>query len=250
MAHSDHQQLDYDVRLEWGEQGIKNLAPHTDATVIVDVLSFTTCVDIALSRNAIILPYLWQAQSDGDTLLSLEDFAHREQAIIARKRSESAQGYSLSPSSLLTIPPETRLVLPSPNGSTLTLSAAAYGSTYAGCLRNAAALADHLNQHHTSLTIIPSGERWQDGSLRPAIEDWLGAGAIIAGLSGRKSSEAQLAEAAFRHCDNLSQLIHDSASGLELINRGFVQDIAASLQLNSSRVIAAFTDNYYHNIAA
>jgi 2-phosphosulfolactate phosphatase len=48
--------------------------------------------------------------------------------------------YSLSPQSLASIPKGTRLVLPSPNGATLTL-ATEKTPTLAGCLRNYRAVA-------------------------------------------------------------------------------------------------------------
>jgi 2-phosphosulfolactate phosphatase len=47
----------FDVRCEWGQQGILQLAPISDVVIIVDVLSFSTCVDIATSRGAIAFPY-------------------------------------------------------------------------------------------------------------------------------------------------------------------------------------------------
>ena len=35
-------QTEYDIRCEWGPQGIAQLAPDSDAVIIVDVMSFTT----------------------------------------------------------------------------------------------------------------------------------------------------------------------------------------------------------------
>ena len=59
--------------------------------------------------------------------------------------------------------------------------------------------------------IIPAGERWPDGSLRPAIEDFLGAGAIIHFLAMPCSAEAQLAVNAYRASQNdITDLVSNS----------------------------------------
>jgi 2-phosphosulfolactate phosphatase len=47
-------QIDFDVRCEWGKEGIQHLITLCDAIIVVDVLSFCTCVDIAVSRQAVV----------------------------------------------------------------------------------------------------------------------------------------------------------------------------------------------------
>ena len=107
--HFDQSQ--YHLKCEWGLAGLRALQHATDAIVIVDVLSFSTAVDIALSNGASVLPYRWK-----DT--SAKQFAADKGAILAGGRGDGG-AYTLSPASLRSIPAETLLVLPSPNGSTL-----------------------------------------------------------------------------------------------------------------------------------
>jgi hypothetical protein len=38
---------------------------------------------------------------------------------------------------------------------------------------------DMAQQLGSTFNVIPAGERWPDGSLRPALLDWLGAGGIL-----------------------------------------------------------------------
>lgn len=56
-------QAEFEVRCEWGEKGVAQLAPISDVVVIIDVLSFSTCIDIANSRGAIVFPYQWKDES-------------------------------------------------------------------------------------------------------------------------------------------------------------------------------------------
>ncbi|WP_286441659.1 MULTISPECIES: hypothetical protein [unclassified Myroides] len=46
----------FDIRMDWGYGGVRELAPISDVIIIVDVLSFSTCVDIATARGALIYP--------------------------------------------------------------------------------------------------------------------------------------------------------------------------------------------------
>jgi 2-phosphosulfolactate phosphatase len=160
---------DFEIRCEWGEKGILQLATISDVIIIVDVLSFSTCIEIVTSRGSMAFPYRWQDES-------AIAFAQSIGAELADKRG--SHRYSLSPASLLSIPAGIRLVLPSPNGSSLSL-ATGTTPTLTGCLRNCAAVARRAMTCGRQIAIVPAGERWPDGSIRFALEDWIGAGAII-----------------------------------------------------------------------
>ena len=229
------EQSGYDICCEWGEQGVAVLAPISDVVIVVDVMSFSTCVDIAVSRGAIVYPYRWKDMS------SLE-FAKPIDAEVAGSRGKAR--YSLSPASLVDIPEGTRLVLPSPNGSTLTL---ATGSTptLTGCLRNCRAVAEAAMGYGPRIAVIPAGERWPDGTLRPAFEDWVGAGAIIGRLEGSRSPEAQAAVASCHTADDLARILRDCSSGKELIAMGFGSDIDLISQVDVSAIVPVFRDDAY-----
>ena len=215
------------VRCEWGPPAASALAP-ADVTIVVDVFSFTTCVDVAVSRGVAILPYSW-----GDSAAA--DFARTHGAELAGRRREAR--YSLAPQSYLEAPAGLRCVLPSPNGARVTLAAAATRTiVLAGCLRNARAVAEAAQHLGSTFNVIPSGERWLDGSLRPALEDALGAGAILSRLPGSLSPEAEAAVAMFEHYrDTLLAALERCGSGRELDERGHHQDriIAGSLDVSS-----------------
>jgi 2-phosphosulfolactate phosphatase len=230
-------QSQFEVRCEWGLAGVQHLSPGSDAVIIVDVLSFTTCVEIAVSRGAVIYPF----QHDE---ASAARFAEEKRALLA-SRDRTAR-FSLSPQSLLTIDPETRLVLPSPNGSTLSLATGSV-PTFAACLRNVRAVAHAAQQLGTRITVIPAGERWKhDGTLRPALEDWIGAGAVIVHLGGSKSLEAQAAQHTFAtHQHDLSAALKHIASGIELIERGFERDVDLAVMLNVSHTVPRLIDGAY-----
>ncbi len=232
-----YDQAEYTVRCEWGAQGVAQLAPISDAVIIVDVLSFTTCVDIAVGRGATVYPYGFRNDS-------ARTYAVAVGALLADHR-RSAAGYTLSPASLLAIPAGTRIVLPSPNGSTLSVSTGTT-PTLAGCLRNAQVVAEAACTFGDRIAVIPAGERWRDGSLRPAWEDWVGAGAIIAHLPGRRSPEAEAALAAFAGArDDLHAALSGCSSGKELIEQGYAEDVRLAAALNASPVAPLLTQGAY-----
>jgi 2-phosphosulfolactate phosphatase len=230
-------QAEYALRCEWGAHGVRQLSLISDVLIVVDVLSFSTAVDIAVSNGAVIFPY-------GSRDVGTEEYARARSAHIAEKvRTQS--GFSLSPASLRQVPPGYRLVLPSPNGAALCLAGGGR-VTFTACLRNADAVALAARQFGSTFAVIPAGERWPDGSLRPSIEDWIGAGAVLARLPGRPSPEAAMAIAAFESLGRVcGPMLEGSSSGKELIDRGFGEDVALAAALDVSANVPRLQDGAF-----
>jgi 2-phosphosulfolactate phosphatase len=117
-----------------------------------------------------------------------------------------------------------------------------------GCLRNAEAVAHAARRLATggAIGVIPAGERWPDGSLRPAVEDLLGSGAIIHFLDTACSPEAQVFANAYRASrDNIATLITDWMSGRELAERDFPGDVEIAFQQNVTTCTPVLQDGYY-----
>jgi 2-phosphosulfolactate phosphatase len=233
-VHPEHHQRAYDVRLEWGREGAALLAAECAVVIVVDVLSFSTAVDVAVGRRAAVLP-----------LRSAE----RDQPVppdVVRAGPRSGPGPSLSPASLAGLPAGTRLALPSPNGATLCAAVAAIGSVLlAGCLRNASAVAAAARAVGGPVGIVPAGERWPDDTMRVAVEDALGAGAIAAALPDR-SPEAELAAAQFAAARErgLGDVLAATASGRELHAEGFGADVELAAALDASTAVPRLRDSF------
>ena len=79
-------QAEFDLRCEWGLGGLRALGPASDVVVVVDILSFSTAVDVAVANGASVLPYRWK---DG----SAQEFAQARGAILASQRSRPDQNF-------------------------------------------------------------------------------------------------------------------------------------------------------------
>lgn len=176
-------------RLEWGPHGLRSLASTCEVIVVVDVLWFSTVISLVTEAGAI--------------------------AVLDRRHGPSTETAAANPTELFDIAlsagRDQRLEIPDPNHAVMALAAADYGAQHvlAGCLRNARATAgiiEHLAGPDAAVGFVVVGERWrhQTGPLRPAVEDLLGAGAIIAALDPsaavggtRSSPEAAAARASY-----------------------------------------------------
>lgn len=230
-------------RFDWGRSGVERAATRGDIIIVVDTLSFSTAVIAAVDKGAIVLP----CREEDDA----QEIALREDAEVAvRRRDVPRLGrYSLSPLTYADMEPGTRLVLPSLNGATCVRVVRQSSSTILiGALINAKAAARKASQATPSegglprITVVACGERFKtpndDGSIRFAVEDYLGAGAVLSYLTIDKTPEAVVCENAFSSCRNrLDETIWECESGIELREVGFGDDVVFASQLNRSETV-------------
>jgi 2-phosphosulfolactate phosphatase len=246
-----HRQLDHRVRFDWGPTGAAAIAEGADVAVVVDVLSFTTTLCVAVERGMTVLPYRWKDERAAA-------YADERAATLAVGRLEARSlpggaGVSLSPAAMARVSGVDRVVLPSPNGSSIAFGLAESGCTVVGaCLRNRTAVGRWLLAHGGTVAVVAAGERWPHDSLRPAAEDLWGAGAVLALLPDADlSPEARLAADAFRAVEpTFSASLRDCASGRELAEAGFAEDVDIAAELDVSDVVPVLTGGSFHDSSA
>jgi len=232
------------ARFDWGPAGAAELARACAVIVVVDVLSFTTAVDVAVGRGMRVHPFPWDRQA--------AVYAERIGAALAVGRGQlsAERPWSLSPASLARAPTVTDLVLPSPNGAAICSAAASTGvPVVAACLRNSHAVAEWLHfqgygRPSSPIGVVAAGELWPDGTLRPGMEDLLGAAAVLDGLSMMDTSlsvEAAVALAALASVPDVPAVIRRCVSGQELINGGYREDVEIAVTIGGSTVVPILT---------
>ncbi|MEX0160359.1 MULTISPECIES: 2-phosphosulfolactate phosphatase [unclassified Microbacterium] len=194
---SPFDQSTYQVRLDWGVEGLDRLAP-ADVVVVVDVLRFSSTVADAVAAGSTV---------------SLDD----------------ARGWSR-------------------NGAAVA-SGAGDAVVLIGSLRNASAVARAIatlqdrNQARTSVSVIAAGEADADGAVRFAVEDHLGAGAIIAALTDlgidHTAPDAAVAAEGFRALKRaLRHMVSASGSAREL-----AEGVAATDRMRASGAVPTTTSS-------
>ena len=203
-------QSTYQVRLEWGVDGLSRLAP-ADIVVVVDVLRFSTTVIEAVDRG--------------------EDYP----------LDAAAHAVSI-------------------NGAPVAQAAARTGAlVLLGGLRNASAVAVAVLAEQArrgarmSIAVIAAGElsgRDAASTLRFAVEDQLGAGAIIDALGAlgidHTSPDAAVAAESFRALRRaVKHLLTASGSGRELIETGRGAAIARAAAVDAASVVPALREGIF-----
>lgn len=150
-------------------------------------------------------------------------------------------------------------MLASPNGATCSHYGRSVSHLLVGSLLNAQAVADAVAsllavEEQRAVSVIACGERWhepsEDGTLRFALEDYLGAGAILSSLDTfSQSPEARVCVGAFRQArEQLPELLQGSYSGQELIQAGFPQDVEHAARLDLYRCVPVMREGFLEQL--
>ncbi len=213
---SPFDQSRYQVRLEWGDDGLARLAA-SDVVVVVDVLRFSSTVTTRVAAGGAV---------------PLDAAAH---AVSLNGTAISRAAAALDPAPIVLL----------------------------GCLRNASAVAEAIADEQrrrgarTSIALIAGGELVPADAgaaartaRRFAVEDLLGAGAIVDALGVRgidhTSPEAAAAGEAFRGLRAATRhLLAASGSGQELAERGAHDEVRAAAELDASTAVPVLREGVF-----
>jgi 2-phosphosulfolactate phosphatase len=146
----------------------------------------------------------------------------------------------LSPLGYLHRDPGSEVILESRNGAICTLAATGAQAIIAAALVNAAAVGARICQMLRgggAVSVVACGERWvspgEDGALRFALEDYLGAGAVLHGIGCGKSPEAAVCESAYlQSLGDLESILLRCGSAVELVDKGYSDDVGHASRLD------------------
>ncbi|HET7924124.1 MAG TPA: 2-phosphosulfolactate phosphatase [Rhodanobacteraceae bacterium] len=247
IPDSVYAQAGYRCRLDWGWRGARQAAARGDIVVIVDVLRFSSAVAMAAQHGVIVYP----CEMQGDV-----EARSREVGGVAGGRSlDDTARFSLSPRTFEGAEPGTRVVLASLNGAMCSINARGAPHAFAASLLNASAVAAHVvslldADPSLDVTVVACGERWrdanEDGELRFAVEDYLGAGAVLSELSHERSPETAVCAAAFAGSrGDIAALLWECASGRELRSMGLEQDVIDCARIDVYDAVPVLRDGAY-----
>ncbi|GEB95540.1 hypothetical protein GCM10009724_15870 [Microbacterium lacticum] len=204
------------MRLEWGDDGLARLAA-SDVVVVVDVLRFSSIVTTRVAAGGAV---------------PLDAAAH---AVSLNGAATSRAAAALDPAPIVLL----------------------------GCLRNASAVAEAIADEQrrrgarTSIALIAGDELVPADAgaaartaRRFAVEDLLGAGAIVDALGVRgidhTSPEAAAAGEAFRGLRAARRhLLAASGSGQELAERGAHDEVRAAAELDASTAVPVLREGVF-----
>jgi 2-phosphosulfolactate phosphatase len=196
--------------------------------VVFDVLLATTTIATALSAGARGVWPVADVDAAKARAARLTDSPH---LLAGEQHLEPIPGFASYRPLVLASEPLAghELILLTTNGTVALDRCASALATYAACLRNAAAVADRLCQHHTTDTVLLV---CAGSAGRFSLEDCLGAGAVAARLLARQPDAWNLTDAARAalavhraHAKDTAGCLADTRLGQLLVSLGMADDI-------------------------
>jgi 2-phosphosulfolactate phosphatase len=219
------------LHLDWGLDAARLAVERGDAVVIVDALSFSTTVimAVALGADVLALPRVDLEREDDHTAIG----ARYNARLLANDPADRRLPGALT--ELGGLRPGDRVVIPSQNGATLCAAVAQAPATAIGSFRNRTAVAQWCvttlaGGAAQRVTLVAAGSTWSQmtpfTALRPSVEDGLAAGAIASAardmglsVSVEATAMATLFEAGTRQ-EAISSWLRRSVTGRWLRSRG------------------------------
>lgn len=201
-----------------------------DVSIMVDVLRASTTITVALESFEEIIPVL-----EIDEALSLA--SHQEAILAGERGGATVKGFDTgnSPVEIKKFQGKT-LILTTSNGTRILGSMK--GIPMIGSFINAKSVARKaLEQAHNHIEVVMAGVNG-----RFAIEDFLGAGAIISHLqSSCTLDEMALASVlASADIEKIEKTVHESLSAANLRQLGFEKDIKFCLKRDASDLVPVY----------
>ncbi len=228
------------MHLEWGSAGLAEAGRLAGTVVVVDVLGFSTAVTVAAERGVDVRPL-----RPGHAAYARR-VAERSGAQVVAPAGEAGAAAALA-----AVPAGSEVVL-ADGGGGLALTAGARGCTVlVGCLRNARAVAARALALEAPTLVVAAGDRWRAGGLRVAIEDQLGAGAILAAAldlapATPVSPEAGAAVAAWEAArPHLDAALRESTSGQALVVSGQADELTWAGAPDVTDVVPVLADGRF-----
>lgn len=204
--------------------------------VVIDVLRFTTCVAAAVAAGC-------EALVPCETPEEARERRQGRGLLAGERGSVPLPGFDLGNSPFEFVPEAVAgrtIYVTTTNG---TRAVRTVGEGLLAALVNRRAVVERLGAGGASVRIVCSGN---SGAL--SAEDWIAAGAILAGLrdAGRAvqaDDAARLAEASFRHAEgDLPAALAGTDHGRSLVGLGLQPDVAFCARLDLWDVAPAFRD--------
>lgn len=189
---------EFDIHCCWGFKLDDDVTIQYDVCIIVDVLSFSTSIDLLLSSK------------------------------------EYTNNFPVS-DKLLNHLSSANLNIPSPVGLPVQLNLHQKPVLF-GCLRNARAVAKVATQLGDSVLLIPVGDKLSEEEFKTCSEDYIAAGAIISYMKGVRSAESRAALDIYNSSKgNLEEMVKLSSSARHMMLGGFLAEVDLACQFNRSK---------------